>query len=136
MSYCQRKISNKDEPGKTYMLDGEFIGDLPSFYLSLGEAINGENGYFGTCLDSLSDCLFGGFGAKLPIEIIIINGEGVKETLVHTAWIRMTLENRLRYFEDPDATHSQLLEWGVCDMIDPNGQSFLPQLQDCSVKKV
>ncbi|MCU6792357.1 barstar family protein [Paenibacillus sp. WQ 127069] len=59
----------KDKKGGTYYLDGVHIRDRASFYCSLGEAINGPGGYFGVCLDSLSDCLCGGFGAQPPFTI-------------------------------------------------------------------
>src|SRR5262245_12196182 len=45
-----------------YVIDGEKIHDLNDLYRALGEAINGPGGYFGSNLDALDDCLYGGFG--------------------------------------------------------------------------
>ena len=53
----------------TYELDGRKIVDYPSFFIALGEAINGFGGYFGGCLHGLADCLCGGWGT--PKSFII-----------------------------------------------------------------
>jgi RNAse (barnase) inhibitor barstar len=45
-----------------YLIDGEKIHSLDDLYRALGEAINGPGGYFGSNLDALDDCLYGGFG--------------------------------------------------------------------------
>jgi len=59
IQHCQGNKTYIDKSDQEYFLDGRNIIDIPSFYLSLGAAIHGENGYFGTCLDSLKDCLCG-----------------------------------------------------------------------------
>lgn len=63
--------ANADRINETIILDGSKIDSVPSFFLELGQAVNGPNGYFGACLDSLSDCLCGGFGLAMPITIEI-----------------------------------------------------------------
>ncbi|VAW76010.1 hypothetical protein MNBD_GAMMA12-2677 [hydrothermal vent metagenome] len=85
--HCQTNIKYIDESEKEYFLDGRYIRDIPSFYLSSGEAINGENGYFGTCLDSTEDCLCGGFGVIPPITIHITNAKGIEDSLSEMAWV-------------------------------------------------
>jgi RNAse (barnase) inhibitor barstar len=82
---CWRvKSRDEDKPGLTVHLDGTWINDVPSFYLSLGEAINGPYGYFGACLDSLSDCLCGSFGVRPPLTIYLSNFDKVWEALLTT----------------------------------------------------
>ena len=59
-----------DKPAnETYVLNGEHITDGPSFYLAMGEAVNGPGGYFGAGADGLSDCLSGDFGARTPFVL-------------------------------------------------------------------
>lgn len=45
-----------------YEIDGSQVNNLEDFYRLLGEAVNGPDGYFGTNLNALNDCLRGGFG--------------------------------------------------------------------------
>ena len=52
-----------------FELDGDRVDDVAGLYCALGEAINGPGGYFGAGLDSLRDCLRGGFGALPPFEL-------------------------------------------------------------------
>lgn len=58
----------ESEPG-VYELDGERVQDAAGLYCALGEAVNGPGGYFGADLDSLRDCLRGGFGVQPPFEL-------------------------------------------------------------------
>lgn len=53
-----------------YTINCKHITDKASFYIELGEAINGAGGYYGSCLDSLKDCLCGGFGAFPPFKLV------------------------------------------------------------------
>ncbi len=128
ITHCNNQETLKDVSGGEYFLDGRFIKDVPSFYLSLGEAINGECGYFGTCLDSLNDCLSGGFGIVPPFALNIINGVGVEKSLNELAWIRMRLENRLSLFEveEPDLCLDKdgMTELGVFDEFSLTGVTF------------
>lgn len=127
LRHCRNaeNLVKEDVSGGKYFLNGECIRDLPSFYLALGEAINGDNGYFGTCLDSLDDCLGGGFGIELPIEINIFNGKGVEDRLSERAWLRMHLENRLSLIEDENVSIEELKEWEVFEL---TGESFFKAL--------
>jgi RNAse (barnase) inhibitor barstar len=85
---CSRRHKNRPEarPGGSIHLDGTWIDDIPSFYLALGDAINGRCGYFGACLDSLSDCLCGGFGILPPLTIYLSRYDKVREALDGRAW--------------------------------------------------
>lgn len=46
----------------TLVIPGNRICSLEDFYTVMGEVIKGPGGYFGRNLDSLRDCLAGGFG--------------------------------------------------------------------------
>ncbi|AWS45124.1 barstar family protein [Streptosporangium sp. 'caverna'] len=59
-----------DLPGATYELEGAPVIDETSFYLAIGEAINGPGGYFGWNLSALADCTSGGFGATTPFTLM------------------------------------------------------------------
>ncbi|WP_435589984.1 barstar family protein [Micromonospora aurantiaca (nom. illeg.)] len=41
----------------SYSLDGSSMANVSSFYIALGEAVNGAGGYFGSGLSALEDCL-------------------------------------------------------------------------------
>jgi Barstar (barnase inhibitor) len=56
-------------PGTTFELDGQYVTDYAGLYCAIGEAINGPGGYFGADLGALSDCLSGGFGARIPFTL-------------------------------------------------------------------
>ncbi|MEV6908247.1 barstar family protein [Amycolatopsis sp. NPDC051071] len=58
-----------DLSGKTFVLDGEVIADSSSFYCAFGELVNGPAGYFGSDVNSLADCLSGGFGVVPPFTV-------------------------------------------------------------------
>ncbi len=47
---------------KTYVVDGSRIDSRLDLFAELGRAVNGPDGYFGSNLDALADCLRGGFG--------------------------------------------------------------------------
>ncbi|MEU8432049.1 hypothetical protein AB0F18_03920 [Streptomyces sp. NPDC029216] len=60
-----------DRPaGGTYHLDGRHVTDSEGFFCALGEAVNGPGGYFGRCLNGVSDALGGGFGATGPFTLV------------------------------------------------------------------
>lgn len=50
------------DEGPTYVLDGNLIGSLEDFWIVIGEAVNGPDGYFARNLDALDDALLGGMG--------------------------------------------------------------------------
>lgn len=109
--WCQRLRDNEDIPGRTVHLDGAWIDDIPSFYLSLGEAINGPNGYFGACLDALDDCLNGGFGVLYPLTIRLSHFDRVRAALDGRAWCRFHAESFREVVADGETTE-QLIDWG------------------------
>ncbi|MGK4583560.1 barstar family protein [Kitasatospora sp. HPMI-4] len=53
-----------------YHLDGKAVTDEPSFYTALGHALRAPDGYYGSNLDALADCLRGGFGPEPPFTLI------------------------------------------------------------------
>ncbi|GAA2215554.1 barstar family protein [Nonomuraea monospora] len=71
-------------PGHVYHLDGRHITDECSFYLAMGEAINGPGGYFGWNLDALNDCLRGGAGK--PFTLIWSDAHVARRSLTGVIW--------------------------------------------------
>ena len=136
--WCNRPIrEDKDEQDRTVYLDGQWITDVPSFYLSIGEAVNGPNGYFGGGLDALSDCLHGTFGVLPPLTVRLSHFDKVRELLDNRAWCRWRAERFLdslaagdsrdaridkkrlgdadyltEYLADADYIREQLVDWG------------------------
>lgn len=53
-----------------YVIEGKNIVDLDSLFKEFARAVNVQNRYFGRCLQSFDDCLFGGFGLEAPCEIV------------------------------------------------------------------
>lgn len=53
-----------------YVIDGKNIVDFDSLFKEFARAVNAPNGYFGRCLQSFDDCLFGGFGLEAPCKIV------------------------------------------------------------------
>ncbi len=49
-------------PPVIFRIDGRKIRSAKDFYREIGSCVNGPGGYFGRNLDSLADCLRGGFG--------------------------------------------------------------------------
>ena len=69
--HCLCQTAMEDKPAHmVYEMDGRFITDYPSFFIALGEAINGPGAYFGGGFDALADCLCGDFGAKTPFSLV------------------------------------------------------------------
>jgi RNAse (barnase) inhibitor barstar len=52
-----------------FFFDCEYVVDETSFFCALGETMQGPGGYYGKDLDSMEDCLCGGFGPVPPFEI-------------------------------------------------------------------
>ncbi|WP_440072003.1 barstar family protein [Streptosporangium sp. OZ121] len=76
------RTGHPDRPsGRTYDLDGTHVADKASFYLAIGEAVNGPGGYFGWNLDALSDCLRGRFGAEAPFTLVWHHSHIARESL-------------------------------------------------------
>ncbi|GAA4997309.1 barstar family protein [Kitasatospora paranensis] len=53
-----------------YDLDGSAVTDEPSFWAELGSAVRAPDGYYGSNLDALADCLRGGFGPEPPFTLV------------------------------------------------------------------
>lgn len=85
---------------ETFYLDGTYITDYPSFFIAVGEAINGPGGYYGSTLDGFEDCLCcGEFGTWGEFTIVWKNYQVAKEHLDLKAWQRevahrMIMESR------------------------------------------
>ncbi|MDI4647902.1 barstar family protein [Cohnella hashimotonis] len=62
-----------DRKGQVLSVDGSIIQDEETFFIALGEAINGPFGYYGADLDGLADCLCGGFGLIPPFTLTWTN---------------------------------------------------------------
>lgn len=93
-----------DYQGRTVYLDGTWINDVPSFYLTLGEAVNGPNGYFGAGLDALADCLCGNFGVLPPLTIRLSHFDEVRKALDGRAWCRFHAEHFYAAVKEGEAT--------------------------------
>ena len=52
-----------------YIVDGRKIRDVESLCDEFANAVNAPEGYFGKCLESFDDCLFGGFGLESPCTV-------------------------------------------------------------------
>ncbi|WP_307824996.1 barstar family protein [Streptomyces sp. M2CJ-2] len=77
---CRRAHRDRSA-GHAYELDGRQITDEPGLYLALGEAVNGPGGYFGGCLDALTDCLRGSFGYTAPATLLWRDAATAREHL-------------------------------------------------------
>lgn len=84
------------ESAAVYVIDGARLSDTDGFYTALGEAVNGAGGYFGRGLDSLNDCLRGGFGTPCdrPARFIWADSAKSRAALGYAETVRQ-LERRL-----------------------------------------
>ncbi|WP_369778735.1 barstar family protein [Streptomyces sp. R33] len=73
-----------------YGLDGRRVGGLEDFWTVVGEAVHGTGGYFGRNLDSLHDCLRGGFGTPDDGDFAIEwrDHEAARRALGHPETVR------------------------------------------------
>ncbi|MCX5143753.1 barstar family protein [Streptomyces sp. NBC_00338] len=55
----------------TYVIDGSGVTGLDSFWVVIGEAVNGPGGYFGRGLEAFADCLRGGMGTPDDDDFVI-----------------------------------------------------------------
>ncbi len=127
---CDNKITYPTNTKMSFSLDGSYITDIPSFYLSIGEAINGIGGYFGACLDSLSDCLLGGFGVEDQIEILIVNAGNLEENLNFSAWVRFKLEQKLSLFQEYQPSMEELKEWEIGEVMPHGSKTYIEHLYE------
>jgi hypothetical protein len=73
------RMATRYEPNSLYVLDGDGVTSISGFYCELGEAINGPGGYFGSGLDSLSDCLRNAVAGDRLFEIAWPNFDLLEE---------------------------------------------------------
>ncbi|MHC9297405.1 barstar family protein [Mycobacterium sp. LTG2003] len=73
---------------KTYRIDGSKVGSKADFFTEIGRAVNGADGYFGSNLDALADCLRGGFGTPEDgkFRFVMTSYKHVKSALGEDAW--------------------------------------------------
>ncbi|GAA0681753.1 hypothetical protein GCM10010193_39300 [Kitasatospora atroaurantiaca] len=97
----------QDPPPPEYHLHSNAITDERSFYAALGEAVQAPNGYYGSNLDALADCLRGGFGPEPPFTLVWHDSASARRHLTR----RMLTDGREHsYF---DAILEVLHEGGV-----------------------
>ncbi|WP_405013496.1 barstar family protein [Kitasatospora sp. NBC_01539] len=53
-----------------FHLDGTEVTGETAFYAALGAALHAPDGYYGSNLDALADCLRGGFGPEPPFVLV------------------------------------------------------------------
>lgn len=94
----------EDVRGRTVHLDGQWISDVPSFYLALGEAVNGPNGYIGWNIGALEDCLTAGFGVNSPLTVRLSHFDEVRNALNSRATLRDLAEIFHRLVEEGYST--------------------------------
>ncbi|WP_411347693.1 hypothetical protein [Paenibacillus sp. WLX2291] len=78
--HTDKLIYESKEP-HSFKLDMHHVRDRVSFFLLLGECLNGPAGYYGIGLDSLKDCLYGGFGTVVPFTLQILHAPNKNKTL-------------------------------------------------------
>lgn len=99
-NYNSNKFNYPEINENKFCLDGTYITDYSSFFCALGETINGPGGYYGFDFNSLVDCFFGGFGAKVPFTLRWKNHQVGKRYLDTNCWVeeinyKRRLENKL-----------------------------------------
>ncbi|MEV0119501.1 barstar family protein [Streptomyces sp. NPDC050844] len=62
-------------------LDGVHISTKSGFFCSLGEAVNGPGGYYGSNLDALADCISSNCGEGPPLKIVWRHFQASRESL-------------------------------------------------------
>lgn len=94
-----------------FVLDGTYVTDYPSFFCAMGEAINGPGGYYGSDINSMTDCLVGGFGSPGSFFTLTWkNYDVAKKHLDKRVWrkhvnYRRRLDNKLLYI--PEFSHEE-----------------------------
>lgn len=78
------RAATRNEIKPTYTLEGADLANVASFYCSLGEAMNGPGGYFGSNLDALADCLANATAVDGDFEIVWSNREVSARTIGDT----------------------------------------------------
>ncbi|MDH6195795.1 RNAse (barnase) inhibitor barstar [Mycobacterium frederiksbergense] len=73
---------------KTYRIDGTKVRSKADFFTEIGRAVNGDDGYFGSNLDALADCLRGGFGTPedRKFRFVMTSYRDIKNALGEDTW--------------------------------------------------
>ncbi|MER7707678.1 hypothetical protein ABTX81_32855 [Kitasatospora sp. NPDC097605] len=93
--------------GGTYDLDGRHITGRTGMLLALGEALLGPGANYGTCLDSVADCLGGGPSVVPPFTLVWHHADIARHALAGHILYHL---GGLSYFE---ATVNLLRKYGV-----------------------
>ncbi|MEU6343368.1 hypothetical protein ABZ883_20795 [Streptomyces sp. NPDC046977] len=93
--------------GGTYDLDGRHVTGRTSMLLALGEALLGPGANYGTCLDSVTDCLAGGPSVVPPFTLVWHHADIARRALAGHIMYHL---GGLSYFE---VTVNLLREYGV-----------------------
>ncbi|MEZ0051393.1 RNAse (barnase) inhibitor barstar [Mycobacterium sp. MAA66] len=74
---------------KTYTVRGARIHSRADLFIEIGHAVNGADGYFGSNLDALADCLGGGFGTPEdePFRFVLADSSKAKAALDSDTWL-------------------------------------------------
>ncbi|MEO1483624.1 MAG: barstar family protein [Myxococcota bacterium] len=74
---CRRRLHDSGfEP-----IEGSFVDSRSALYCAIGESVAGPGGYYGSDLDSLSDCFSGGFGPVPPFSLTWLDAKLSKAKL-------------------------------------------------------
>ena len=82
--------------GSVIRLDCATISDVDGFWCSLGEAVQGPGGYFGSHIQALDDCLVGGFGLVTPCVLRLSDEArlaGVLDGNALASWARKGIDD-------------------------------------------
>ncbi len=112
-SWCRNAHEVHDRSDVTIELDGRELVDIPSFFLALGRAVNGLDGYYGGCLDAISDCLTGGFGLVAPFTLKIHNAESARNSLGRDALLLWRESWAANVLSDPTMNERDLTDLGL-----------------------
>ena len=112
-SWCRTTRVIHDRSDVAIELDGRELVDIPSFFLALGHAVNGPDGYYGGNLDALSDCLCGGFGLVPPFTLRIRHTDAARDALGFDAMLRWRESWIANVESDPSLTDKDRAALGV-----------------------
>lgn len=127
--HCRYETDTEDKPANlVYELDGSHVTDYSSFFIALGEAINGPGGYFGGCFDALADCLCGGFGAETPFTLIWRASNIARIALDKKARIKESLARREYALRNHDCEEDELLS--VAEIMERDDRPLFDEIID------
>ncbi|MGG0757014.1 barstar family protein [Brevibacillus laterosporus] len=93
---------------------GTYVTDYPAFFCAIGEAVNGPGGYYGFDINSLIDCLQGGFGATSPYTLV---WKKYKRELSNKLLNKPEFEELGQIYSDADISYHQieLIQFAFCN---------------------